>query len=160
SLSDAFATTNAPTVENGVESTIVAESARATMRPVAPRCPWMITGVASGTIAPRMPALDANADVTAATTQISKPTRSGLPKPAIEAPTASMVPYRCSAATYVTMPQTSRTTPQAMFFSAPSLDRGNTRCSVTAAANATKPIARPNTNAATATTAIATRVEI
>ena len=46
-------------------STTVADTASAMTRPVASTPPFTINGVASGIKAPRMPALDANADVTA-----------------------------------------------------------------------------------------------
>ena len=59
-------------MENGIESTTVAEIASATTRPVVLISPRTMNGTASGIIAPRMPALDANADVTAPTAQISR----------------------------------------------------------------------------------------
>ena len=51
-----------------------------------------MSGSASGTIAPRMPALEANADVTAATAQSSRAATSGVAMEAMPPPTASMVP--------------------------------------------------------------------
>src|SRR5262245_22528229 len=114
-----LATTSAPAVENGDESTTVAEIASALTRPVTLTVPCARNGAASTIIAPRMPALDANAEVTAPTTQISNALSSGASSATRPKPIASTVPARCNADTYVTMPHTSSTTSQGIFRSAP-----------------------------------------
>jgi hypothetical protein len=58
-----------------------------------------MNGTASIIIAPRMPALEANAEVSAPTAHSSSAPNKGTPSPAMAWPTASTVPTRCSTAT-------------------------------------------------------------
>src|SRR5690606_16444539 len=67
SSSGAFARVSAPTDENGVESTTVAEIASAMVIAATPISPWRRNGTASGMSTPSRPALEANAEVNAAT---------------------------------------------------------------------------------------------
>jgi hypothetical protein len=57
-----FATTSAPLVENGLESTTDEAIDSAMIMPTAPTAPVSRNGTASGISAPRMPVVDANAD--------------------------------------------------------------------------------------------------
>ncbi len=62
SLSCALATTRAPLVEKGLTSTMVAEMASAATMPAGPICPCIISGTASGMMAPSTPTEDAKAE--------------------------------------------------------------------------------------------------
>src|SRR6476469_1029344 len=87
-----LATTSAPLVENGEESTTDDEIASAMIRPTAPTAPPSRNGTASGIRAPRMPVVDANADTAAPIRQITNAASSGTPILATLSPSMSMVP--------------------------------------------------------------------
>ncbi len=60
--SGALATTSAPDVENGLESTTELEMHSAMIMPVVPTSPASRNGPANGINVPRMPVVEANAD--------------------------------------------------------------------------------------------------
>ena len=62
--SGVLATTSAPEVENGLESTTELEMHSAMIMPTVPTSPASRNGTASGISVPRMPVVDANADTT------------------------------------------------------------------------------------------------
>src|SRR5437867_2382803 len=97
-LSGQLPSTTAPRFENGVESTTVAEIAIAITNPATPTDPVLSNGTDKGIRAPRMPALEAKAEVKAAVAQTSNAPNNGVRRPATLLPTIVMVPVLCSSA--------------------------------------------------------------
>src|SRR5918995_3377391 len=91
-----FASTRAPTAENGLASTTVAEMASATTAPVTLTAPVLSKGIESGITTPRTAGLAANSDVIAATKQINSRPSTGVLTTLL--PTTSTAPIRCSSA--------------------------------------------------------------
>jgi hypothetical protein len=91
-----FASTRAPTAENGLASTTVAEMPSAMTTPVTLTAPVLSKGSESGITTPRTPGLAANTDVIAATKQIRSTPSVGVL--ATLSPMTLMAPVRCSSA--------------------------------------------------------------
>ena len=124
-----MAIARAPFVENGETSTAEDETERAAMSIVAltrAGSPVVVTrnGTESGMSAPRMPVVEANAETTAPTNKMMTTAIFGVPRPAAIPPTHSMIPWRSSIETYVTMPPTSRIVGHAIWVREPFAEFG------------------------------------
>src|SRR5699024_12337908 len=100
-----FATTRAPEVENGDESTTEDEMARAMIIPTSPTLPVRRNGTAKGMSAPRMPVVDTNADTTAPMKQMMSAAKRGAAIAATGSHDQSIVHSRSIDSTQVTRPQ-------------------------------------------------------
>src|SRR5439155_7386031 len=133
------------------ESTTVAEIAIAITNPATPTDPVLSNGTDKGIRAPRMPALEAKAEVKAAVAQTSNAPNNGVRRPATLLPTIVMVPVLCSSAMEVTVPQINMTGLQLTLLHGPLLVDGDNKCSNTPQAMASIPRSTRKTSAPTAT---------
>ena len=94
-----LATTSAPLVEKGLQSTTELEIASAAIRPTA--LTWSVSrkGTASGISAPMMPVVEAKAETTEPMKQISRAATSGAPTEATPSPSQVTTPWFSSSVT-------------------------------------------------------------